>query len=477
MSPLTWAAALALGEGLGFALARAASLAPVAALAAFFSLLFSYARARRALFLLFLLFLGLSLAFYTAHQRATFLRETTEFSRCRPCEATLRVEDGVRVTRGRFGRRTADFLSRIGTVKVRVFVPLARGAEPPRVGDKWHCVGWLQRLETDAFSRRRDFWVKGSGTTARPCPPTPGDLIPFFARVRHFASRRLAIGLEDDAQSANLLRALLLGERTCLPLAERTLFARAGTIHVFAISGLHVMILAQFLFLALTIFFRLPLRIAALFIVPLLWFYTATINFPPSAVRATTMASFYFAALFAWRRPHALVAWSLAFLSLHILHPEWLLDVGSLLSFVIMLALVLTGRLLAQNTTPIKSGLILSFAAWIAGAPLAALFFGRITPGGLFANLLLMPAAAASVVTGSLAFLTSFICPPLARHFNYASSLLLHGMESLSRTVAALPGAYFEIPALSRGTCLLCYLVLALTFLFFMLRQRHPRII
>lgn len=124
--------------------------------------------------------------------------------------------------------------------------------------------------------------------------------LPGADSLRADLSVRMGLGLDATRETVLLNRAILLGERSNLPKATKQIFIESGTIHVFAISGLHVMIVARlFMFLVALVF--IPYRFQGAVTLPLVWGYVLLIGAPPSAVRAATMASFLsaFAALFA----------------------------------------------------------------------------------------------------------------------------------------------------------------------------------
>lgn len=108
-------------------------------------------------------------------------------------------------------------------------------------------------------------------------------------------SRRIGIGLEHSRQTAEINRAILLGERRSLSPALKNVFVEAGTIHVFAVSGLHVMVIAKILVVLMMLFF-VPQRFAGVLSLFPLWWYIWLIGFPPSSVRAAVMASINFMA-------------------------------------------------------------------------------------------------------------------------------------------------------------------------------------
>jgi len=279
--------------------------------------------------------------------------------------------------------------------------------------------------------------------------------------MRRDLSRRLGLGLSHDRELAGLNRAILLGERANLPFTTRRTFVDAGTIHVFAISGLHVMIVA-WVIVYLLLFLRLPLRLAGLVSLPVLWGYVAVIGSPPSAIRAALMASFYFLAPLFWRRPDSLVAWELTFLSVHLVRPANIANVGSLLSFTVMFAILLTARAVRDILPRWQQNLVISFAAWAAGVPIAAHVFGRVTPGGLLANLALIPAATVTVVSGALGLVASFFSRTVAIHLNNAAALFTNAMVGISKIVAGLPGANFETRPWNYGECAAWYALMIL---------------
>lgn len=307
--------------------------------------------------------------------------------------------------------------------------------------------------------------------------------------VKRELSRRIGLGLDHERGTADLNRAILLGERWRIPPRMKRVFVDSGTVHVFAISGLHVMVVAQILaVLALLLF--LPARWAGTAALPFVWAYVIMIGAPPSAVRAALMASFYFAAPVFWRRPDSVRAWALAFLVMHIVNPRLIANVGSQLSFAVMLALVLVNRYMkavdlvgemstegAGNRTVVllRRGAVKflpTFAAWAIGVPIAACAFGRVTPGALIANLLLIAAAAYSVAAGTVGVLVSFVSERAAAHFNNLAALFTDAMVGISEAVSRLPFANFEIEGWTFVECAEWYALFALTLVLVWLCRR-----
>ena len=257
------------------------------------------------------------------------------------------------------------------------------------------------------------------------------------ADIRRNFSQRLSIGVDARSDTTELSRAMLLGERHHLsPRIKRT-FVESGTMHVFAISGLHVMVVSGVLAFLWSLT-GMPRRFVGAVALPLLWGYVHLIGDAPSAVRAAMMATFSGLAPLFWRRPNGLWSWSLTFLAVHMLDPLMIVNVGSALSFAVMLAIVLAGdatRHMARGWQTV----VMTVVIWMAGVPISAHVFGRMTPGGMLANLALISAAEFSVLTGMLGVLSSCFSDALAAHFNNLNALGVQAMMFIADGVARLP--------------------------------------
>ena len=293
--------------------------------------------------------------------------------------------------------------------------------------------------------------------------------------VRRDFLQRAALGLERDRDCAGLSRAILLGERRRLPIRIKRLFVESGTMHVFAISGLHVMAVAGVLKTLLAVFL-FPRRLSDIFVLPLLWGYVMLIGAPPSAVRAATMATFSGLAPLFWREPNGLRSWALTFALVHVLQPQLVVHVGNALSFAVMLAVVVVGEVCRDRTRTYRA-LVTTFAAWAVGVPISAYVFGRVTPGGMLANLVLIGAAKLAVYLGASGLALSYVSESLARHLNNLEALAIRAMVTVADMVSRMPGANFETGKWSLPQCVAWYAVLALIAFVWIRHTRNRMII
>jgi len=107
-----------------------------------------------------------------------------------------------------------------------------------------------------------------------------------------------------NSAQAELAAAVLLGFREEIDAERNEAFLTTGTVHILAISGLHVGILAWALFRLMRYSF-LPrgLALAAIALVTLL--YALMVDAQPSVVRATVLVLIVCVSQFLWRRAWA----------------------------------------------------------------------------------------------------------------------------------------------------------------------------
>jgi ComEC/Rec2-related protein len=346
----------------------------------------------------------------------------------------------------------------------------------PKAGERWRFRG----SATISKARRSSLTVltfnTGKSETRSMCLTAcdAGIWPSRIEQVRRDAMRRIAIGIEDWGVVPDLNQAMLLGYNSEMPQAMRRIFSDSGTIHVFAVSGMHIAFVAAMLVLLVSMT-GLKRAHWAFLIIPLLIGYTLVTGSRPSAIRACVMGIFVFLAPLVGRRPTMLTALMLTAVVVHAWRPDFVFDIGSVLSFAVMVGLIafmgpfceifesLFGcvklkkqeELLraAGNTKKaawirrggiivrfIADSIAVSLAAFLASVPLTGYYFGRFTPGGLLANLVIAPVSGLIVIAGTLGLFTSFIHTWLASTFNHAAGFLTMVMVRTAELTAGCPG-------------------------------------
>lgn len=308
---------------------------------------------------------------------------------------------------------------------------------------------------------------------------------PVSARFCDWGQKTLAIGMPGEDEALRLQWAMLLGWQTALNSEVAEPFMRSGTMHIFAISGLHIAMIAV-IFIALLRAVTIPRFICGCIVLPVIWFYTAATGWQPSAVRSTVMSSVIILGWMLERPSNLLNSVAAAALIILVWDPLQLFQASFQLSFFVVLSLALLIPLLdglkkrifkLDPLVPMEVrppwqliGIRLgnwswaffsaSFASFLGALPLTAYYFNLFTPGSLFANLLVVPMSAAALVAGLGSLVTGAFIPSLAELFNHAGWFFMRGMVWLSEFAAELPGSCFHVRSPGLVQFVLYYLVL-----------------
>lgn len=309
---------------------------------------------------------------------------------------------------------------------------------------------------------------------------------PLADRFCAWAEAMLARGLPAEDSPLHLLWAMTLGWKTALSGEVSEPFMRSGTMHIFAISGLHIALITALLVAWLRVL-RCPRWLCGLIVIPLVWAYTGVTGWQPSAIRSTIMASVILAG-WSLRRPSDLLN-SLALAAFVILlwDPEQLFQASFQLSFSVVLSLALVGpRLeglrrrwlapdpwLPEELRPRWHGwvrvpleyLTLSvctcLAAWLGSAPMIAYYFHLITPASLPANLIVVPLSSAALACNLASLAAGWALPGAAELFNHAAWWFMVLMTRASIWATRLPAGALQTTAPSLPLCALYYAALA----------------
>ncbi len=277
--------------------------------------------------------------------------------------------------------------------------------------------------------------------------------------ARRRAARMLESGIEDFPEQAGILKALVLGYRKGVPRETRELFIATGSLHVFAISGLHIGIACSFAVFVLR-GLRVPPSRWFPFLAVFLLGYTLMTGASSSAVRACTMALVYFAGAFLGRKADSISALAFSAFLLCLISPWYLFDAGFVLSFVVAGGICVLGGALSDRLSGLSApdpflpagrakhsllarsmsgSIAVSVSAWLVSAPLMLLLFGRLAPVGIVSNLAVVPLAFVTVLSGCCSLVFGNISIVFSDLFNHASLGLIFAMEGVINFFARAP--------------------------------------
>jgi len=333
-----------------------------------------------------------------------------------------------------------------------------------RAGERWRLTVRLKPphgfVNPGGFDYERWLFQQGVGATGYVRDASAAERLSAgagryrVARWRQELRDRLVVML-GSGPGASLVRALVLGDRGGLAPAQWEVFARTGTSHLIAISGLHVGVVAMVVFFLvrrlwaragpLALHLAAP-RAGALAALAAALGYSALAGFAVSTQRALVMLAVVLAAILAARTLRPASALLLALAAVLIVDPASVLSYGFWLSFgaVAVLLYALGGRLRAPGR-PWRWGAA-QWAVALGLLPMLLLFFGRASLVAPLVNIVAVPAfgiVLPVVLAAALVTLATGWALPLA----LAGDGLALGYEGLAR-IAGMPGATLALGGL-----------------------------
>jgi competence protein ComEC len=290
-----------------------------------------------------------------------------------------------------------------------------------------------------------------------------------IARVRQAIGRRVVEAL--PGQTGAIANALITGERGGIAEATNQAFRDSGLFHILSISGLHMVIMAGAVFLAIRVILAAVPSIALRFPVKK-WAaagamlgalgYLLISGAAFATVRSYIMISIMFLAVLLDRPALALRSVALAALAILLVWPESLFDPGFQMSFAAVVALVSVYEWLRRRDearegwmrrgTLARMGLFFggivtsTLVASLSVAPFGVYHFHNTQQFAILANLLAIPICNLLVMPAALAALVAM---PLGLEAAplWAMGLGIEAMARCAYVVAGLPGAVGRVPA------------------------------
>lgn len=348
-----------------------------------------------------------------------------------------------------------------------------------------------------SFLASRDIWVIGRILSPAHIHPLKTDTSRLHS-LRYFPERiRLAVRdmLERifPPQQAGIYRALLIGDRSAIDPRDLENFKASGCMHILAISGLHLSLLASALFIICYWLARrsqyLMLRFSArklalLATIPPLCSYALLAGAQTPVLRSLVMVLVFILAFCVNRKRSLFTALACAALIILLWNPLSLTTVSFQLSFLAVASLILIlprlTPLVQQEIVPDRNSLqrapaviirwtcaalLVSITATIGTAPLLIHAFNRLSTVGPVANLFLEPLLCLwSLPLGLLAIPLLFISPPGAEWILHLGG---HGISTAMDLASVFGNTGFAnvwLPTPPVTVILLYYLALALCF-------------
>lgn len=268
---------------------------------------------------------------------------------------------------------------------------------------------------------------------------------------------------------ASLLKGMLLSEKAFDKDYYKQL-SDSGMSHITVASGLHTGCVAA-LVMWLCFAFSLKKRRTYIITMTALWCFAFLQGMTASIVRAVIMMCLYMLAQLSSRDYDKLYTLVLTAFGMLIINPYMVYDVGFVLSFCSVLGIILFEPLIMRLMGHVKrfkktaSLIAVSLSAQILLIPLLALYFNKVSPYSLLANMLITPLVAPVLALGFafllLCALGGFAAYPVAA----VISVLLKYMNMVIYAVSGLPFAVSDVFGMDFWRVTLYYLVIGALYL------------
>ncbi|HEY4651818.1 MAG TPA: ComEC/Rec2 family competence protein [Pontibacter sp.] len=276
----------------------------------------------------------------------------------------------------------------------------------------------------------------------------PNLLLYASIKVRRFFEEVIRENVAAKREQS-IATALLLGLKDDLDNAVRDTYAATGTMHVLAVSGMHVgLVFGVFLLLFKRVNMSRSQRLVfALAVLALLWLYGFMTGLSPSVMRAVLMFSLVMLSLVLSRRHNIYNTLAIAAFALLCYDPYFLFDVGFQLSFLAVIGIValqpgIYSLLNFNSLVPDKLWELFSIAvaAQLITLPLGIYYFHQFPVYFWLANMVVVPVSTFALYFGMAGLVLCWV--PLLSDVLFALHIgFVWFMNEFNQLLTNLPGA------------------------------------
>lgn len=340
------------------------------------------------------------------------------------------------------------------------------------IGSRHQVRGLLESLESAAGSSSFDTYLKATGQWGK---LTNGDFLQETAApniIYRWAEHRrlwivqsLAHSLDPNAGYSHTYQAIMLGKKNELSTEQRDIFLKSGTMHLFAISGLHIGIIAT-CFVSLFRLVRMRENFIPLATLIGIATFVVISGGGASAWRALLMISCYFLCQGLKLQKAPVNALVLSAIICLLIDPRQLFQAGFQMSYSVVFVILLFGVPLAQKTKEwwkpfafiprplwgvrlrvsysisryIIDIVSISVAASTVSGLLSIHYFETLPILGVLLSAFILPLASLAIIAGFCSLISSLLfLAPLASVFNHAAAALLLFIETIIEWISKVP--------------------------------------
>ncbi len=263
----------------------------------------------------------------------------------------------------------------------------------------------------------------------------------YMYRFAHVLGRQIDILFSPP--HSDFIGGILVGDKNSLRNDIRNDFIKTGTIHILALSGYNIAIVALFFqrFFAFFLHKRGALFFAGISVL----LFVAMTGFSASAIRAGIMAVVVIISQWSYQKYNPLRALLFASLVMILYDPFYLVyDTSFHLSFLATFGIIMYTPVFEQifkkiTSIPLRTAITTTVSAYIVTFPYLLFFFKGISTIGIFVNIIVVPVIPLLMLTSSGALLMSTVSVSFA-------SLAAHLSEFTSGVILKIVAIFANIP-------------------------------
>jgi competence protein ComEC len=293
-----------------------------------------------------------------------------------------------------------------------------------KINDKIIFSTQIQTIKNNGYPGEFDaerYWKNQGITLIGFVSSTNITLIESTKKSTQTLRQKLAQVLDDvlTGQEFALANAFILGDRELLNNETTQAFSNTGTMHILAVSGLHIGILLLLLTRIFSFFSRALKQHQAIIVALLIgWIYAYITGFSPSVLRSVIMFTFIYLGKINNKNNSELNLLALSAILILCWRPTFIYDIGFQLSYTAMLGIYLFYPYLRKTIVSKHKiiqitieGSMIGIAAQITTLPFTLYYFHQFPNYFLLTNIALMAFSFVILLIGILLFSLYWITP------------------------------------------------------------------
>lgn len=249
-------------------------------------------------------------------------------------------------------------------------------------------------------------------------------------------------------ETASIIKAMILGDKSDIDRGVRNKFSFTGTAHILAISGLHVGIIATILFFLLTPITNQKFRIV-LFSVLLISFIMIS-GMQASAIRAGGMAIAFYYTIIIQRKVEPLNLLGIVSLIYFVINPLIIYSLSFQMSFLAVLGIFLFYSriydllLCVMRVRLVTASLSISLSTSVFLFPVIAYHFNTVAFVSFLANMVIVPIASLGLIYSILGLGFSYLNDLISGLFAMTTEVLFDMIFWLNDLFFDIPNSFYK---------------------------------